>query len=145
MQPVRFVRNFEQPDALDIAGGAGKVFLDKARVEAYRLEDLRATIGLIGRDAHLRHYLVQPFANCLDVTLRRFFGQDFRHVVVQLRQRFEREIRMHRLGAVPCKQRELMHLTYRSRLDHEPGAGAQPLAHEMLVHRCRRQQRGNRH
>ncbi len=44
-----------QPDALDRRGGAGEVLVDEAAMQADGVEDLRAAIGLVGRDAHLGH------------------------------------------------------------------------------------------
>ena len=74
MQAIRFLGDFEQSYALDIARGAGEIFLDERRIQAHRLEDLRAAIRLVGRDAHLRHHLVQALADRLDVALRGFLG-----------------------------------------------------------------------
>ena len=51
---------------------------------------------------------------------------------------------MDRLRAVAREQREMMHFARRPRFDDEPGAGAQPLADEMLVHGRGGEQRGDR-
>ena len=51
---------------------------------------------------------------------------------------------MDRLRAVAGEQREVVHLARRAGLDHEPRAGAQALADEVLMHRRGREQRGNR-
>src|SRR6478736_1750001 len=54
-----FFRELRQADALDRGHGAGKVLVDRLGLQADRIEDLRAAIGLIGRDAHLGHDLEQ--------------------------------------------------------------------------------------
>ena len=145
VQPIGLVGDFEQPDALDVARGAGEILVDERAVQSDRLEDLRAAIGLIGRDAHLGHHLVQALADRLDEALGRLLGGDFRHDLVQLGERFQREIRVDCLGAVPGEQREMMHLARRSGFDDEASAGAQPLAHKVLVHGGGREQRRDRH
>ena len=43
--------------SFDGCRGAGEIFFDKSGREADGIEDLRAAIGLIGRDAHLGHHL----------------------------------------------------------------------------------------
>ena len=60
--------------ALDGGGGAGEVLLDEARMQADRVEDLRAAVGLVGRDAHLGHDLQQALADRLDVVLLHLVG-----------------------------------------------------------------------
>ncbi len=49
-----------------------KYFDDEIRLQPDRVEDLRAAIGLVGRDAHLRHHLEQALADRLDVALDDF-------------------------------------------------------------------------
>ena len=56
----------------------------------------------------------------------------------------DREVRVHRFGAVAAEQREVMHLTRRAGLDDEAGRGAQALVDEVLVDRRQREQRGDR-
>ena len=48
---------------------------------------------------------------------------------------------MHRLRAVAGQDAEVMHLARRAGLDHQPGGRAQALAHQVLVHRGKRQHR----
>ena len=100
------------------------------------IEDLRATIGLIGRDAHLRHDLKQALVDRLDVALHRLGAVDLLGEVVRCgRQRLEGEIRVDRLCPVTRETGEVMHLARFARLDDEPHRGAQALANEMVVHR----------
>ena len=51
---------------------------------------------------------------------------------------------MDRLGAVAGEQREVVDLARRAGLDDEAGAGAQALAHQVLVHGGGREQRRDR-
>ena len=59
-------------------------------------------------------------------------------------QRVEREIGMHRFGAVAAEQREMMHFARRAGFDDEAGRGAQALVDQVLVDRGQREQRRNR-
>ena len=47
---------------------------DELGGQAHCLEDLRAAVGLVGGDAHLRHHLHQALADGLDVTLVALIG-----------------------------------------------------------------------
>src|SRR5437660_1538394 len=58
-----------KPDAFDAGVGADEIPRDEIRLQSDGVEDLRAAIGLIGRDAHLRHHLQQALADRLDVAL----------------------------------------------------------------------------
>ena len=49
--------------------GAGEVLVDEGVGEADRVEDLRAAIGLVGRDAHLGHDLEHALVDRLDEAL----------------------------------------------------------------------------
>ena len=117
-----------------------KYLSTNSRCEADRLEDLRAAIGLVRGDAHLGHHLVEPLADRLDEAIRRFLRRHARDHVGERGERLEREIRVDRLGAVAREQREVVDFARRARLDDESGAGPQPLAHEVLMHRRGREQ-----
>ena len=64
-----FFGDFVKADALDAGCGAGEVLGDEIRLQADGVENLRAAIGLVGRDAHLGHDLEQALADRLDVAL----------------------------------------------------------------------------
>ena len=113
------------------------------RARPDRLEHLRAGVGHVGRDAHLRHHLLQALADRLDVVLDRL-GLAVGPREAAGEQRLEREVRMHRLRAVAAEQREMVHFARAAGLDHEAGRGAQPLADQVLVDRRQGQQRRNR-
>ena len=141
-----FARDLLQPHALDLAVGAGEIFGDEIGSEAHRIEDLRAAIGLIGGDAHLRHDLEQALVGRLDVALDRFLR---RKLLVELGQHrldgLEGEIGIDRFRAVTGKRRELMHLIGLAGLDHQADRGPQAAADQMMMHRTGRQQRGDGH
>ncbi len=145
MQPRRFLGDLEQADALDVACGAGEIFFDELALQAHSLEDLRAAVRLVRRDAHLGHHLVEPLRNRLDVLVGGILRRRARPELGLRSKRLQREVRMDRLGAVPGEQREMMDLARRPGLDDEAGARAQALAHEMLMHGRRREQRRDRH
>ena len=65
----RLLGDLGKADALDRGRGAGEIFLDERRRQADRVEDLRAAIALVGRDAHLGHHLEDALADRLDVIL----------------------------------------------------------------------------
>ncbi len=144
VQARGFAGDLEEPDALDDAGGAGEVLVDERLAQADRLEDLRAAIALVGRDAHLGHHLVEPLADRLHVLLLRVLRLDVADRRAGCGERLEREVRVDRLGAVACEQREVVHLARRPGLDDEPGGRAHPQLDQVLVHGGGREQRGNR-
>src|SRR5438034_7250781 len=48
----RFLSDLPQPNPFDGRGRTGKVFLDESTGQSHGIEDLRAAIGLVGRDPH---------------------------------------------------------------------------------------------
>ncbi len=146
MAPHRLLGDLLPARALDGRGGAGEILLDEAGVQADGVEDLRAAIGLVGRDAHLGHHLQQALADSLDVVLLHLAGLE-RHAVLhaQLLQRLEGEVGIDRLGAVAGEAAEMMHLAHLARFDHQAGLGAQAAANQVMMHRRRHQQGGDRH
>ena len=131
--------------ALDRGRGAEEEFVDERPREADRVEDLRAAIGLVGRDAHLRHDLEQALVDRLDEALDDLVAADRLGQVLGHRgQRLEGEIGVDRLGAVAGETGEMMDLARFARLDDEADRGAQPLADQVMMHGRRRQQGRNR-
>ena len=76
MAAQRLFRDLFQADALDAGGGAGEIGRDEIGLQPDRVENLRAAIGLVGRDAHLGHHLQQALADRLDVALDDFLVVD---------------------------------------------------------------------
>ncbi len=123
-----------------------KYLSTSSRVQADRLEDLRAAIALQGRDPHLGHDLEDALVGGLEVVVGdlarldapQLSGRD------QLAERLEREVGVHRAGAVADEQREVHDLARLPRLDDEAATGAGALADEVVVDRGGREQARDR-
>ncbi len=119
--------------------------LTKSDLQADRIEDLRAAIGLVGGDAHLGHHLEQALVDRLDVALDDLvLVHLLRHLVLHGEKRLEGQIGIDRLGAVTGKAREMMDLARLAGFHHEADGGAQALADQVIVHRRRCEQSGDR-
>ena len=147
-QPVPlggFGCNLLKPDAFDLAVRALEEHVDQFRLEANRIENLRPAIGLVGRNAHLRHNLEDALRHRLDVALYRVVDGERR---VERRQhrfdRFEREIGVDRFRAVTGKRAELVHLVGLASFNHEADRGPEPPADQAVVDGRCREQGGNR-
>ena len=144
-EPVAFdglARDLRQPHPADGARRTGEEPLDETLVQADRVEDLRAAIGLVGRDAHLGHHLQDALVDRLDVApVELAVAQLLRQLVPDRRERFEREIGVDRLGAVPGQGAEVMDFARLAGLDDQAEQGPQPRPHEVVVHRRGAQQR----
>mmetsp|Transcript_20954 Transcript_20954/g.80705 ORF Transcript_20954/g.80705 Transcript_20954/m.80705 type:complete len:801 (-) Transcript_20954:283-2685(-) len=140
-----FFGHLEHADAAHLRGRAAEVLLDKVRLQADGLEDLRAAVGHIGRDAHLGHDLRQALAHGLDVVVARLLRRQLgRQLVLHRFQRFERQVGVNGFGAITGQHGEVVHLARGARLDDQAGRRAQPLAHQVVVHRGQGQQRWDR-
>ena len=141
----RLARDLLEAGALDRARRAGEALLDKVGGKPHRIEDLRAAIGLVGRDAHLGHHLQDALADCLQVVLLHLVGL-FRQPVpdTDLLQRLEGEVGIDRLRAIARQHAEMVHLARLAGLHHQTRAGAQAAADQMMMHRGGRQQRRHR-
>ena len=139
------LRDLRHADALDGRGRAEEVAADEGRVQADRVEDLRAAVGLVGGDAHLGHHLQQALIDRLDVAVDDLVvGEVRRELVLHVEQRLEGEVRVDRLGAVAGEAREVVHLARLAGLDHEAYRGPESLADQVVVHGGRGQQRRDR-
>ena len=65
----RFLGDLGEAGAFDGGRGAGEVGLDEIGGQADGVEDLRAAIGLVGRDAHLGRDLEDALTDRLDVAV----------------------------------------------------------------------------
>ena len=144
--PDRLGGDLGAAGALDGGGGAGEIAGDEFALQADRVEDLGAAIGLVGRDAHLGHDLEQALVDRLDVAVDGLLrvdvlGQVARHGG----ERVEGEIGVDRLGAVAGQHAEVMHLAGLAGLDHQADRGPQAAADEVMVHAGGGEQRRNRH
>ena len=122
-----------------------KYLSTKSCSQADRVENLRAAIGLIGRDAHLGHHLQQALVDRLDVALDDLLLVELlRQVVLHRDQRLEGEIGVDRLGAVAGEAGEVMHLARLAGFHHQADRGAQALADQMMMHGRAGEQRRDR-
>ncbi len=141
VQAHRFAGDLLEPDALDHRGRAREILVDELRVQPDRFEDLRAAIGLVGRNAHLRHHLEQALADRLDVALDDLLLVDLlRQAVLDVEKRGEREIGVDRLRAEAREAGEMVHFARTAGLHDEARAGAQPGAHQVVMDRGSRKQ-----
>ena len=121
----RFFSDLIEPDALDPRGGAGEIFGDEFGLQANRVENLRAAIGLVGGDAHLGHHLQQALVDRLGVTLDDFLVVELlRQLVLHRNKRLEGEIRIDRLGTVAGETGEMVHFARLARFDDQSYRGA---------------------
>jgi hypothetical protein len=137
-----------EPDAIEARHRAGEVLLHELVAEADCLEHLRAAVRRDRGDAHLRHHLEHALAARLDVALDRLLRvvapEAVEVVGDEVLDRLEREVRVHRAGAVAEQQRHVVHLTRVARLDHEADLRAGLLADQVVVHTRHQQQRRDR-
>ena len=140
-----FFGDLGEADALDAGRGAGEIFGDEFGLEPDRVENLRAAIGLIGRDAHLGHHLEQALVDRLDVALDDFLLVELlRQLVLHRDQRLEGEIRIDRFGAVAGEAAEMVHFARLAGFDDEADRGAQALADQVMMHGRAGEQRRDR-
>src|SRR5262245_56550056 len=126
--------DFGKPDAFDPRVRSSEVFVDEVLPQTDSVEDLRATIRLIGGNAHLGHHLEQAFVDRLDVALDDFFFFELlRQLVLHRNQRLESEIRIDGLRAIAGKAREMVHLARLPRLHNHPDRSAQSVANQMVM------------
>ena len=140
-------RDAVEPDAADPAGGPGEVAGGQRRVQADRLEHLRAAVGRDRRDAHLGHDLQDALAQAgHDVVRGRLGGVDAgqRAGRDQVVDGLQREVRVDRRRAVPDQRRDVVDLAGVAGLDDERRLRARPLPDQMLVDRGGEQQRRDR-
>ena len=92
MPPEAFFADLANTDSLDPRRRPGEVPVDHVMVQADRLEDLGAAIGLDGGNPHLREDLEQPLIDRFDVLAFSGLGiQPFRQIAVpfHIDERFE--------------------------------------------------------
>src|SRR5580704_1964168 len=136
--------DFIEADALDAGRRAGEVPRYEIRLQPDRVENLRAAIGLVGGNAHLRHHLEQTLVDRLDVALEDFLLVELlRQVALHRGECLEGEIRIDRLGAVAGKAGEMVHFARLAGFDDETDRGAQALADQVMMHGRAGEQRWN--
>ena len=140
------VGDLRQANAFNRCGGAGEIFFDKAAGKANRIKNLRAAIGLIGRNAHFGHDLQNAFANRLDVIfLHLLRGEGQALADPDFFERFKRQIGVDRLGPVASQHTEMVDFAGFAGFDDQPGLHPQAPADEMMMDRrcCQKRWHGN--
>ncbi len=146
MAQQHLLRDLVEPDALDPGRRPGEVLVDDRVVQADRLEDLRATIALDGRDPHLRDDLDDALDGGLDVVLAGGLVVDALeqaladHVVEGL----EGEVRVDGAAPVADEQREMVHLARLARFEHQADPGARAGPDQVVMQARHGQQRRDR-
>jgi hypothetical protein len=135
MTPHRFLRDLGKPHALNAGVGAGEEFCDEIHLQSDRIENLRAAIGLICRDPHLRHHFQKALADRLDVPLDDFIVVERdRQAVLHRDDGLKGEIWVDRLRAVTGQAGKMMHLARLPGFDHDADGGAQARADQVMMH-----------
>ena len=124
---------------------AGKIAVNEFLRQSDRVEDLGAAIGLVGRNAHLRHDFQKTLVDRLDVALARLLPIDLIGEIRRHRgERLEGEVGIDRLRPIAREQREMVDLPRVAGFDDEADRGAKALADQMMMHRrCRTEAPGS--
>ena len=108
---VHLTLNILNRNTSDPADGIGKILLNYFSADSNCLKNLRALIGLYGRDSHLGGNLDDAVQNCAVIVVNGGIIILVQHAVLnQLMNTILRQIRIYRAGSVAKKGREMMHL-----------------------------------
>ncbi len=110
-----FFRDFFQTNAFDTRCRAEEELINKACLQADSIKNLRAAIGLVGRNAHLGHDLENALADRLDVAFDHFIFIDFRRelaAAMHVEQGVESEIWVDRFRTIACETSKVMHFAW---------------------------------
>ena len=137
-------RNLLQADAADGGAGRTEIGLQHFFAHAHSFENLRSAIGTDGADAHLRHHLVKPFADSLDIILlRRFIVHLHLASPHEVIEHGKRHVRIDGAGTIAQEQCRVHHLAYLATLHHQCCFHAFLNADEVVVHRAHGEQGGD--
>ena len=137
MSPQGFFADFANSHSLDTRRRTGEVSIDKFVIQPDGFENLRATIGLHGRDAHLGKDLQQALIDGLDkLALRRLRIESLGKIPVTLHvdERFEYEIRINRAGSVADQAGELVHISRFTCLEDQSNFCPRAFPNQMMVY-----------
>ena len=137
-----FFGHIEEANAADLAGRAVEVFVHQRGVQAHGLKNLRPAVRHVGADAHLGHDFGQALAHRLDEVGLRLLRRGAQ-AGGQVRQGFQRQPGVDGLGPIPGQHGKVVYLAGAAGFHHQPGGGAQPFAHQVVVDGRQRQQRRN--
>ena len=136
-----FFRHLLKANTFDCRRGAKEIAVNKGLLQANRVKNLRAAIGLIGRNAHLGHDLQNALINRLDKALHHLIGihllgKFWAHGV----QRLEGQIGVDGLRAIASETAEVMHLTRIAGFNNQAHRGTQTFADQVMMHSRRAEQ-----
>ena len=139
-----FLHDFKEADTFDAGRRPPEVALDEIGLQANRLKDPRAAVAHQGRNTHLRHDLREALADRLHVIRDRGF---FREAALrgERTEGGERNVRAHRLSAVPHEEREVLRLDHGAGFDDEADVGTDAFRNEVLVQGGGREEHRDRH
>ena len=132
---AHLLRDHVDPDPADPRGGPGEVLVDDRLVEPHGLEDLRAAIGLDGRDPHLGGDLEHAFVERLDVVLDGGLVVEARDqpLADQVIEGLEGEVGVDGPRAIADQDRHVVDLARLAALQDQTGLDARALAHQVVV------------
>src|SRR5262245_15069595 len=129
----RLLSDLLQPRTFDRRCRAGEVFLDEVAGEPDGVKDLRRTIGLVGRDPHLRDDFEDPLADRLYIIFLYRLGAEGQIVPdPDLFESGKGEIGVDRLRAIAGERAEMVHFPRLAGLNDDARRGAQALADQMM-------------
>ena len=132
-----FARDLVEAHAFNGGVRAREPLGEEIGLEAHRVEDLGAAIGLIGGDAHLGHHLHEPLADGLYVAVEGFVLANGLFEIAKVGfDGFEGEIGVDRLRAIAGQNRELVDLVRLAGFDDNADRGAQALADQVMMDRA---------
>ena len=115
---------------------AREIFFNKRVAQADGVENLRATIGLVGRDAHLGHNLQETLPDRLDKALLNLIGRNFILQVFRHRaERFKRQPGVDGFRAITSETCKMMHFARFTCFNNETHRRPQTLADQMMMNR----------
>ena len=142
----RLSRQHFDADALDPRSRSRKVAFHERTVQSDGLENLGALITLQRRDAHLRESLQKPLVDRLHVALENLVPRVLRRkpaTHVEMFERLDGEIGVHRARAIAEEQCKVHHLARLAGLDDQSHLVARLLADQVVVNRGESEQAWN--
>ncbi len=144
MPALHLRRNLSQPNAAQPGDRAGEKLIDQLLPQSHGFKNLRPTIAIYRRDAHLRHNLQQPgFHGPHKVALGFGYSQlDFTRRN-QILNRGQGQIRVNGVGPIANQAGQVMNFAHLAAFNHQADLHTLAAPHQVMVHRAHSQQTGN--
>ena len=122
-----------------------KILIDHTLGQTKRLEDLRPTIALDRRDAHLGTHFHDAFENRFDVFMNRFFVRQIRDklLIEYVTNRLEGEVGVNHIRPIANQAGKVVNFTRFARMQNQADLGACLLTNQMMMQARDGQQGGN--